>query len=170
MAGVVVGLAIGLYIRLPARWDRFVVARAVTSVSNDLWAVCVPPRRAAGLTCLSVFAIWCNALNIFLLVRSLGVPVGLLDTMVLAPLVILVLVLPISIGGWGLREGAMVGLLGIIGIAPAISLSVSILTGLLSTAVSLPGALVWLQWWYRADAPQNADAHGHYAGVRNAES
>jgi uncharacterized membrane protein YbhN (UPF0104 family) len=166
-AGIAAAFAIGLSIRLPARWQRFRAARAIANLSNDFWAICTPYRHAFGLTFLSVIAIWCYSLNVFLLVRSLGVPVGVLDCMSLAPLVVLVTTLPISLGGWGLREGSMVGLFGIVGVAPAASLSVSILVGLLSTAVSFPGALVWLQWRHIAGVTEHASAN--YAGVREAD-
>lgn len=160
VAVIAVAFTIGICIRLPERWQRFRAARAVSSISKDLRSVCVPAQRAIGLTCVSALAIACNSLSIFILVRSLGPPIGLLDTMTLAPLVILAATLPISLGGWGLREGSTVGLFWIIGVAPAVSLSASILIGLLSTAVSLPGALVWLQW-RRArsvSAPENSIA------------
>jgi uncharacterized membrane protein YbhN (UPF0104 family) len=161
--GIAAAFAVGLCIQLPARWRRFRAVRALANLSNDLWAICTPCWRAFGLTFLSVIAICCYSLNVFLLIRSLGVPVGVLDCMSLAPLVVLVTTLPISLGGWGLREGSMVGLFGIVGVPPAVSLSVSILVGLLSTAVSLPGALVWLRW------RNSGTAAAHYADVREAD-
>jgi uncharacterized membrane protein YbhN (UPF0104 family) len=167
VAGIAAALVIGLCIRVPPRWQRFRAARAIANLSNDLWAICTPRRHAYGLTFLSIIAIWCYSLNVYLLVRSLGIPVGVLDCMSLAPLVVLVTTLPISLGGWGLREGSMVGLFGIVGVAPAASLSVSILVGLLSTSVSFPGALVWLQW--RHAPGETEDVSAGYAGVSEAD-
>jgi glycosyltransferase 2 family protein len=169
VAGVAVPFAIGLWMRLPARWGRFRAVRAFYNLSGDLRAVCWPVRRAITLTGMSGFVIACNSLNTFLLLRSLGAQAGLLDSMVLAPLIILVTTLPISFGGWGLREGSMVGLFGLIGVAPAVSLTVSILLGLLSTAVTLPGALVFLQWWRAGEPLTHTDTDPRYAGMREAE-
>ena len=146
LIGLAVAFTIGLCIRIPSRWQHFRVARAVIALVVDLGIVCRPPLRLVGPLTLSILAIAGGALAIFLLLRSLGGEVRLLDCMVLAPLIILVTTLPISLGGWGLREGTMVGLFGLIGVAPAISLSVSILIGLLSTAISIPGLFVWLRW------------------------
>jgi glycosyltransferase 2 family protein len=148
--GVLVGVAIGLCIRVPARWQRFRAVRAVLNLSSDLSAVCWPPWRALSVIVLSASGIWFNSFVIFFLIRSLGGQVGLLDCMALGPLVILAITLPISLGGWGIREGSMVGIFAIVGVAPAVSLSASVLIGLLSTAVCLPGALVWLQWKHSA--------------------
>jgi glycosyltransferase 2 family protein len=152
-AGIAAALAAGLCIRLPAQWHRFRVARAVANLTGDLRSLCRPLRRPASLIGLSALAVAGYALTAFVLLRGLGASVGLLDTMVLAPLVVIALTLPISLGGWGLREGSMVGLFGIVGVAPAVALSASILIGLLTAAVSVPGALVWLQWWNAADTP-----------------
>jgi glycosyltransferase 2 family protein len=145
VGGIALALSIGLLTRFPVAWQRFRAVRAMMHLSSDLRAICRSPSRAAGLVALSALATLCNSLNIFLLVRSLDVPVSFVDSMVLSPLVILVQTLPISIGGWGLREASMVGLFGIVGIPPTVSLSVSILVGLLSVLVSIPGALIRLR-------------------------
>jgi glycosyltransferase 2 family protein len=52
--------------------------------------------------------------------------------------------MPVSIGGWGLRETAMVYSLGLIGIAPEQALLLSVLIGLLNIVISLPGGVLWL--------------------------
>jgi hypothetical protein len=52
--------------------------------------------------------------------------------------------LPISIGGWGLRELAVVSLLGAHGVAPERALLFSVCFGLALAIGSLPGALAWL--------------------------
>jgi glycosyltransferase 2 family protein len=169
IAGVATALAAGLWMRLPARWDRLRAARAFYNLSGDLWAVCRPARRALMLAAMSAFVIACNSLNTFILLRSLGAQAGLLDTMVLAPFIILVTTLPISFGGWGLREGTMVGLFGLIGVPPAISLTASILLGLLSTAVSIPGALIFLHWWRAGEGAPGSGSDPRYASVGGAE-
>jgi len=142
LVGITVCCSVGLMTRVPARWQKYRLARAVMHVTNDLWSIWRSPSAAAALLLLSVLATLCNALGIFVLMRSLDVSVDLIDTMVLSPLVILVITLPISVGGWGLREASMVGLFGMVGVPATVSLSVSILLGLLALLVSLPGGLV----------------------------
>jgi uncharacterized membrane protein YbhN (UPF0104 family) len=142
LAGVAVCCSVGLMTRVPAPWQKYRLARAVMHVTNDLWSIWRSPPVAGALLLLSVVATLCNALAIFVLMRSLDVSVDLVDTMVLSPLVILVITLPVSVGGWGLREASMVGLFGMVGVPATVSLSVSILLGLLALLVSLPGGLV----------------------------
>ncbi|WP_246776290.1 lysylphosphatidylglycerol synthase transmembrane domain-containing protein [Bradyrhizobium sp. CCBAU 53351] len=77
---------------------------------------------------------------------AIGVDAGLsaLDAFVLVPLVIMAAAVPLSIGGWGIREGAMVGALGLVGIASDKALAISILLGLCNLVVGFIGGAVWL--------------------------
>jgi uncharacterized membrane protein YbhN (UPF0104 family) len=61
----------------------------------------------------------------------------------MVPLAGLIMVIPISIAGWGVREGVMVVGFGYLGVAPEAALALSILYGLLMLVVALPGGIVW---------------------------
>jgi hypothetical protein len=63
---------------------------------------------------------------------------------VLVPLVVLVSMLPVSVAGWGVREGAMVVALGAVGVDRATALTTSVLFGLALAATGIPGGLLWL--------------------------
>ena len=76
--------------------------------------------------------------------RAQGLPLPLPDAAVLFTIMIGVVIVPISIGGWGLRELAVISLLASYGVAPEIALLFSVCFGLALAAGSLPGALVWL--------------------------
>jgi len=58
--------------------------------------------------------------------------------------VLLISMLPISIGGWGVREGAMVLALRGFGIPTEEALLPSILFGLCAVTATLPGATFWI--------------------------
>jgi hypothetical protein len=68
----------------------------------------------------------------------------IIDCAVLFAVMMGVMLVPISIGGWGLREFVVVSLLGAHGIAPERALVFSVCFGLVLVAGALPGALVWL--------------------------
>jgi len=55
----------------------------------------------------------------------------------------LLAVLPISVGGWGVREAGMVTLFATSGVAPEAALALSIVFGILPAVVALPGAMAW---------------------------
>ncbi len=74
--------------------------------------------------------------------RTVGVslPVGTLLPLV-AP-VLLTMLVPVTVAGWGLREGAAALLWGAVGLTAADGVAVSVAYGLLALVGSLPGALV----------------------------
>lgn len=61
------------------------------------------------------------------------------------PLVILLTILPISFAGWGVREGAMVGLFAMSGASKEAIMAVSIAYGVILIASSLPGFFAWIK-------------------------
>lgn len=86
-------------------------------------------------------------LNVVIAATLLGfamhLPLATADYLVIMPLVILGTVLPISISGWGVREGVAVALLVPLGVPAATALAFSVLLGLCLMAASLPGLLLF---------------------------
>ena len=154
---VVVGLAVLLGLDrvilmarpvLPAR-----LVGALSALAVDSRTVLLDRRRTAGIVALSV----CNQLLIVLLIavlaRGLGIRAEPLSFLVLIPPVLLATMLPLSFAGWGVREGAMVALLGAVGVAPGEALALSVAFGLLILLGSLPGGVVWLATDSRSGGP-----------------
>ncbi|MCI5208108.1 MAG: UPF0104 family protein [Candidatus Electrothrix sp. ATG2] len=79
---------------------------------------------------------------------SLGQGVGLNLSaqvyLVLVPPVILLTLLPISLAGWGIREGAMVAFFLLIGAEKSRVLTLSLLYGVVALTASLPGIIISL--------------------------
>lgn len=67
---------------------------------------------------------------------GVGAPVPFMQLLMLMPPVLLMTLLPISFAGWGVREGAMVFLLGLVGVSPEQALAISILIGCVYLFVS----------------------------------
>lgn len=143
--GAVIGLAVLMLLdRMPASLRRWQVVRGLAALAADTRRLFLRPSHAA----LSLFSSTIGHLNLsfatWVLARGLGIEVGLMDCLVLIPPVILVTTLPISIGGWGVREGAMVGAFALVGVPAESSLVLSILFGLTAMISSLPGGALWL--------------------------
>jgi uncharacterized membrane protein YbhN (UPF0104 family) len=85
-----------------------------------------------------------NVLVFWMLGQSLGLPITLQQWFIVAPTVLLVSMLPISIGGWGVRESAMVVALHGFGISAGDALLPSVLFGLCAVAATLPGGILWV--------------------------
>jgi len=50
--------------------------------------------------------------------------------------------LPISVGGWGVREGSLIAAFALVGVPPEVALAASITFGIILLASSLPGGIV----------------------------
>lgn len=87
------------------------------------------------------------------LAQSLSLPMTIIQSIMLMPPVILATSLPISIGGWGVREMGVIGMLGLIGISKTSALMLSLQLGFLLIILTLPGSVLWLL--HRKKHPQS---------------
>jgi uncharacterized protein (TIRG00374 family) len=103
-------------------------------------------RQPAGLVALfwALSSGVASALAAYFIARSLGIGVGPIAIIAVMSIVTLVTALPISIGGWGVREASVVVLLGLLGVDREAALLLSVEFGLLSMLLSLPGGVIWL--------------------------
>ncbi|MBF0247192.1 MAG: flippase-like domain-containing protein [Alphaproteobacteria bacterium] len=84
------------------------------------------------------------SLMVYALAVGMGNDIGIVECLVLFPPVLLVQTLPISIAGWGVREGAMVTLFAFAGVSADSALALSLLFGVAIAVTSLPGAILWV--------------------------
>jgi uncharacterized protein (TIRG00374 family) len=156
----------------PLRWSLFaIMAAAACGLVAFLWADRIPLPRALVRSrlvsigretssaarrlftapgCLVRAVLLSIAIHVgvgtslWILARGLSVEAPLSAFLLLAPLVTMVTTIPISIGGWGVREGAMVTALSLLDVQPSIALAISIQFGLIMMVVGLPGGAVML--------------------------
>jgi hypothetical protein len=145
LAAGIAGIAALLQLdRLPAALDRFRVVRGLRAVASDTRRVFLAPGPLMRLLAWGILTHLNLTFAVFVLARGLDLGVTWLDCLALVPPVILAATLPISIGGWGVREGAMIVLFGLIGVPENDAGALSILAGLLGIAAALPGGAIWL--------------------------
>lgn len=145
LAGGIAGIALLLQIdRLPASLDRYRAVRGLRAVASDTRRIFLAPGPLLRLLVWGFLTHLNLTLAVYVLAQGLAIGVTWLDCLALIPPVILVATLPISIGGWGVREGAMIVLLGLIGVAENDAGALSILAGLVGMAAALPGGILWL--------------------------
>lgn len=72
---------------------------------------------------------------------ALQQPLPLAGAITIVPLVLLSMVMPISIGGWGVREAVAASLWPLMGMSPEAGVASSVLYGLTSMVATVPGAL-----------------------------
>ncbi len=85
-----------------------------------------------------------SILIVFVLSYGLHGTVSIIGITLVVPISTLLIALPISVAGWGVREGVMVIGLGYAGVLPEEALAISIGYGLCMLLISLPGLILWL--------------------------
>lgn len=146
---VALGAAAGLWLlmrmeRLPETLRRWRLVRGLGNLGVDARRVFLHLRYLVPVLAWGLLTHINISFCVFLLGLGLGLEITLIDCLVLVPTVLLIMTLPISIAGWGVRETAMVGLFGLIGVPGEGALVLSVLFGLVGIAVALPGGAVWL--------------------------
>lgn len=102
-------------------------------------------KRKLRIVCASIVVHLLAAVCFYSTGKALGIELGLLPYLVLVPLALLFSVLPISIAGWGLREGAVMTLFSALGTDRAAAVAMSLLYGFILAVVSLPGLSEYLR-------------------------
>jgi glycosyltransferase 2 family protein len=85
-------------------------------------------------------------LSVYILARSMSLDISFFQLLVFIPLISLISLIPVSISGLGLREGAYVVLLGTIGIRPDMAMTLSIIHFLSVVMASLWGLFEYLRF------------------------
>ncbi len=102
------------------------------------------PKQAFIGLIMAIMGHSCFCLCAYILATSLDTPITAAETFTLIPWVLLISIIPLSIGGWGLREGAMVAMLALAGIPKIAAITISVQIGLLLIIISLPAGVLWL--------------------------
>lgn len=130
--------------RLPQSLHRWRVVRGLAVLATDTRKLFFHPGYSLITLVVALIGHVNLSLVVYVLAIGLRLDVDLVDCLVLVPPVVLVMTLPISISGWGVRETAMVTAFGFVGLPAAPTLVLSILFGLVSMVTALPGGLVFL--------------------------
>jgi uncharacterized membrane protein YbhN (UPF0104 family) len=136
-----VSLAV-VWVLLAARWLPGRVGPRMAELSRTA-AIDLVGRRvvlaqvalSAGTTACILIAFWASA-------AAVGLSLSFAAVVTLVPLILLTMLVPITISGWGLREGAAATLLPLAGVTASASLAASVVFGLMGLVAVLPGLLV----------------------------
>ncbi len=121
---------------------RYRIVDVLASASGAARKAIGSARTAPGVMALSLTAHVLTGAAVYYLAVAFDVHVTFLEAVTLMPPVVLLAVLPISLAGWGVREGSMVAFFALIGVPSESALTLSLALGLALLVSSLPGALV----------------------------
>jgi uncharacterized protein (TIRG00374 family) len=141
LAGIAV---VSQFDRLPGRWLRWRPLRLLQGLGEATRAIFLRPAVAVPALVLAIIAQFLMGLAAYLVASSLDTGMSLADCVLLMQLVALVTALPISLGGWGVRETSMIALFAFVGVAASATLVLSIEFGFLAMIAALPGGIMWL--------------------------
>jgi len=130
--------------RLPSNWRRWGVFRWLATLATDSRSLFLHPLYASMLFATAIAGQLALVGAAYVLAQGLGLNLRPIDFLATIPAVALLSSLPISIAGWGVRELAMVSVLGLLAVPAESALALSLVLALAGIAVSLPGGLVWL--------------------------
>lgn len=151
LAGILAFLAMIVLRYLDTIEDLFLL-KHLHALSSQAHRLYINPLTLGGHTLLSLGSHLFSILAVFIIARSLGMELDFELFLVAMPPVFLLTFIPISLAGWGIREGAMVGIFMLVGVDKDHILAVSILYGLILIISSLPGGLFWLNSKHQKEA------------------
>jgi len=152
--GFVLFLALDL---LPQAVRRWKVVTEFLNMSRQARRVFLEPLLMMRIGITTVVGQVVALSSLYVLALALEVEVSYAMTMAVLPITALVSTVPITIAGWGLREGVMVLALSYAAVPEAEALALSVMYGLALLAAGLPGGLVWLLSRHRP-VPDKTDA------------
>jgi len=98
-------------------------------------------RDILGLGTMSLLIHAVGIAAIWVLAYGMDIPLGMVAAFVAMPLVMLSAQIPVSVNGWGVREGTMIAVLAGFGIARTEAATLSVVYGLFQLALGLAGGL-----------------------------
>ncbi len=134
----------GIYIIHYFTWlNRFPKLTVINTIAQRLHQAL--SFRRILLVIASLLIPFLALLGFFATGWALGLEYSLMTYFALVPPALLLTVVPISVAGWGVREGALVSLFSLIGADKTAVLMMSLLYGFTLIIVSLPGLITYLK-------------------------
>jgi uncharacterized protein (TIRG00374 family) len=118
--------------------------RRIARLMDEVHAYRERPGELFGLLGMGMLVQVLRVMMHFSVARALGLRIPLAAIFTFVPILASIVMLPISLNGIGVREGAAVLLFRLVGLSGAQSISFQLLTWLLAVAVSLLGGLIFL--------------------------
>jgi len=141
IALVLAACCIVLVLRAPHGIERSTPRRLLTGVAHDLRSRLLARRAWPRIVVLSALVVAGHALTFLIAARTAGVTAPASRVLPLALLVMLVMVVP-SVGGWGPREGAAAWAFAAAGMGAERGVVTAVAYGVMVFVACLPGAAV----------------------------
>ncbi|HTZ36684.1 MAG TPA: lysylphosphatidylglycerol synthase domain-containing protein, partial [Stellaceae bacterium] len=153
------GLGVAMVLdRVPERLRRRRPVQLVAALATDLRRTLLRPGAALRALAPNLAGLALQTALVAVVGRALGSGAPALGYILVVPLATLAMQIPLSIGGWGLREGGFVMGFALFGVAAPQAVAMSVLLGLSNALVTLPGGVIWLMLRERRALPVDSAA------------
>ena len=115
----------------------------VRRFSDDAHRLITSPLLACTALIIALVMHGANLLLTAAIANQFGATVSLWDVLLVVPTVVLVASLPISVGGWGVREAALAVGFTALGQPASVAVATSLMIGTANLVSGLPGARIW---------------------------
>lgn len=138
LTGVVAasGAAVLALVVAGARW-------LPVAVRDALAAAWLSPRVIVPQLAYTGVILCCNLGGVWAAAQAVGVQLDLAAALFVIPLTLLAMLLPVSVNGWGLREGVALALWPLVGVAGPQAVAASISFGLAALGAALLAVFPW---------------------------
>jgi uncharacterized protein (TIRG00374 family) len=131
--------------RLPARIRGTRMASLIGETAAVGRHFLRPGSKLIAAAAASLVIVLINSAIFFLVLSGWGIATGpALGCALIVPAVLEVAMLPISVAGWGVREGLAILAFASFGVTSTVALGASLVFGLIGLTVGLVGGLLWL--------------------------
>lgn len=137
-------VAAGSVLALMMRFGNGAARRFIVSFRPAIHKVWMTDGQWRIQGCLSLLVVFSYLAVFAISAQAIGQPLPLFALLTLVPLVLLSMVLPVSVGGWGVREAVAGALWPLAGLSAEAGIATSVIYGIVSMIGVIPGVLVLL--------------------------
>ncbi|MEM9999685.1 MAG: lysylphosphatidylglycerol synthase domain-containing protein, partial [Pseudomonadota bacterium] len=144
MTAITVGVLVSISLLglglVPARWTS-AIQRWMRPLAVALFAKKVLPAQIM----LGAAITLCNLAAFAFAARAVGVALNPVEIAALVPVLLFAMLVPLTVSGWGMREGAAALILPIAGVSATDAVAASVMFGLAMLISAMPGAVMVLR-------------------------
>lgn len=136
------GLGVAVLTGLGGRHLPLRAGRALARLGAAFLHAVGAPAVRGPQALMSLGTAVCNVAAFACCAAAVGAPLPVATALALTPLILFTMLIPVTVSGWGLREGAAAALLPLAGATAAEGFAAGIAFGLIFLATTLAGALI----------------------------
>ena len=126
------------------KFIRFKFIQIISTLAKDGRKLLKNYKLGINILTLSILIHLISVITIGLIAISLNIIIPWGFLLIIVPIISLLVFIPISISGWGFREGIMVLGLGYCGVPGIEALTLSLVYGFTLLLTALPGVVLWI--------------------------